>query len=115
MEKTERRETLRVTVEIPVNYSSSQQAVARNISIKGMNLITTKMMTKGTVLFLIIILPDKEIVKVVGEVRWSRNSGIEEFENGIEFFFMDKIYRDKISHFVDAACKKQHECFERKN
>ncbi|MBN1696798.1 MAG: PilZ domain-containing protein [Spirochaetales bacterium] len=113
MTHVERRETSRVDVEIAVNYSYAEKALAKNISIKGLKIITSRMMAKGTVLFLALTLPDKELVKVIGEVRWSRNSGPNEFETGIEFFFMDNLYREKINHFIEHACNEHAGCREK--
>ncbi|MBN2536065.1 MAG: PilZ domain-containing protein [Spirochaetales bacterium] len=97
----ERRKSRRITVDLPVNYSINQKARAINLSICGMKLETGKFLTKGTILFLNIYLPDEEL-KVIGEVRWSKSRDHGKFVNGVEFFFMDSRYEKKIKKYIET-------------
>ena len=95
----DRRRYKRIHVDLPVQYSRNQMARATNLSLSGLNLLTERFLAKGTIVFLVIGFPDEEL-KVVGEVRWSKVSAQGQFENGVEFFFMDNNYKKKIKDFI---------------
>lgn len=101
----ERRQNKRIIVNLPVNYSVNQKARAINLSMCGLKLETGKLLIKGTILFLDIHLPGEEL-KVIGEVRWSRAVKEGKFENGVEFFFMDSTYKNKIREYIETRDEK---------
>jgi Tfp pilus assembly protein PilZ len=96
----ERRESRRVTVDLEVDYAINQHARAVNLSESGIRLVTGKFMTKGTILFLVVHLPE-EPLRVIGEVCWSKSDIVGNFENGIKFSFIDGNHRKKLKTFLE--------------
>ena len=98
---------MRVSVDLPVYYSVNQEARAMNLSESGMRLKAKKFLTKGIILFMTIHLPEDDL-KAIGEVRWSKPEDMGNFENGIEFFFIDSTYKKIIKEFINIQAKQHH-------
>ena len=74
-----RRKYERINVDLPVHYSRNQEARVINLSLCGLNLVTGRLLARGTIVFLIINFPSEEL-KVVGEVRWSKAGARGKYE-----------------------------------
>jgi Tfp pilus assembly protein PilZ len=95
-----RRKNRRVVVDLPVHFSVNYEARVKNISMNGLKLAAHKLLIKGTILFMILHLPGEDL-KVIGEVRWSKSAIPGEYENGVEFFFMNSTYQERIRDFIE--------------
>ena len=109
-----RRRNARILVDLPINYAVNQEARAINLSESGIRIRVQQLLTEGTILFMIIYLPDDEL-KVMGEVRWSKPDVTGNFENGVEFFFMNNIYKKKIIEFINIHAEQYQNTFLEQN
>ena len=99
----ERRCYPRKELQASIDYSSEKKAKAKDISIGGICITTNHQISEGTVLFLVIPLKDKGIIKAIGEVLWSEKISNAHYETGIEFFSLNDSSKNKISSYVNVS------------
>ena len=97
----ERRCYPRKKLEASVDYSSENKADAKDISTGGICIVTEDVMSKGTVLFLVIPINSNGAVHAIGEVIWSKKVSEKRFEIGIEFLSLNDVSKQKISFYVN--------------
>ena len=95
----ERRIHPRVLFKGRVDSSEDLQAEALDLSLSGIRILCDKELQEGTVLFLMVSLNCKGIIKVIGRVAWKNNHECK-YQCGIEFFSLSKYEQNKIQEFI---------------
>lgn len=83
-----------------IDYSSENNAESKNISIGGICIMTTHLISEGTILFLVIPLENMGIIQVIGEVVWAKKIS-DKYEAGIEFLSLNDYSKKKISTYIE--------------
>ncbi|MBN2440524.1 MAG: PilZ domain-containing protein [Spirochaetales bacterium] len=105
----EKRVCPRVALSSVVDYSSTVNARARNVSETGVGILTRRVFDQGTPLFLTISLPQFGLFKSIGRIMWCREIKEELYLNGIRFFSLKEESRAKIKDYVDKMMSSTQE------
>jgi hypothetical protein len=96
----ENRRHPRKSLDVLVNYKKTQIARSKDISQGGIGLICDEALPVGTFLNLVFFLPNKEEIKTIGKVKWTRKASASYWESGIEFWQLDDSIKDKLLAFL---------------
>jgi len=103
----DRRKTPRVAVKVSVNMHTEHNfytGIIEDISEGGLFVATCENIPEGTLIELALSLPEKECIRVKGEVRWARiyTEFNKDFSQGVGIQFLDLKDEDRIAieHFI---------------
>ena len=96
----ERRCYPRKKLEAFIDYSSENKAESKDISVGGICIFTSHLISKGTILFLVIPLGNLGIIQAIGEVVWSKKNSENKYEAGIEFLSLNEFSKEKITIYI---------------
>lgn len=96
----ENRQFPRVALSSIVDYSSTMNARARNVSESGLGILSRRHFETGTPLFLIISLPELGLLKTIGQVVWTKEVKASLYLNGLKFLSLKDEDREKIKLYV---------------
>jgi len=100
----DQRKQQRTELSSHVDLADASTVRAINISENGIRITSPQQYSKGTLLFIIIPLRDRNIekglIKVIGEIKWSKPVGNGIFENGLEFFCINDFDRTKVNGYI---------------
>jgi len=97
----ERRKFPRVEIDVLVNYDINAKARSKDISENGICLITGKALEVGSFLNIVFSIEKDDEIKAIGKVKWTREVSAKQYENGLEFWHIDKIDENKIKKYVE--------------
>ena len=96
----EHRKHPRLPLDVQVNLREYAIARSKDISRKGLGLISENPLTVGTIYNLTFHMPDsQEEIKAFGKVRWVNQVSENYHESGIEFWDIDDQDRKKIEAY----------------
>ena len=101
MRSFERRRSIRIDINILVNYDKNCTVKATNVCEDGICIIAYNHYEKGSFLKLVFSLPGFNDVKVIGNVAWSRENTTGHHETGIEFWYIEEADKIKIREYID--------------
>lgn len=88
-------------VEVIVNLKKQIKAQVKNVRDKGICITTHEPLEMGKFLTLEISLPGREKLKIKGKVMWSLDLGSKFYENGIDFFYINKNYTEMLVEYLN--------------
>ncbi|MBN1412753.1 MAG: PilZ domain-containing protein [Spirochaetales bacterium] len=99
-----KRKYKRVYLKTDVLYDNGRSAYSMNISEDGLCLVTDKPMEKSEETTLLFHLTNNErrFIKTTGKIMWNRELTTGEHESGVQFKYMEELYKVKIHHFVGS-------------
>lgn len=102
MNKFERRRSIRIEVDVNVNYDKDSFGRSKNFSKTGLCIIINKSFVKGSFLKLMFSLPGLKEITVIGNVAWSFKKEAGDYEIGIEFWYIEEADRKMIMEYIDT-------------
>lgn len=102
----ERRLHRRASFNGKVDSTENLKAKALDISLSGLKIVCDKNLQEGTILFLMVALDCKGIIKVIGRVAWITSVKQNKFQCGIEFFSINQYEQNKIQEFINTKFMK---------
>lgn len=105
----EKRQFPRVALSSIVDYSSTMNARARNVSETGIGILSRRNFETGTPLFLIISLPEVGFLKTIGQVVWTKEIKANLYTNGLKFLSLKEEDREKIKTYVQKILNSLNE------
>jgi hypothetical protein len=98
----EKRRFLRVDLTVPVNYEIDNKAKLKNVSEGGLCIITEKPLSYGFDLTIMFSLPEAIPlgIKSFAKVVWSKLSGNNMYESGIQFWDINPVYVKRLQTYI---------------
>jgi hypothetical protein len=101
-DQSEKRKHPRKSLDVMVNFKKTHIARSKDISEGGICLICDEALEIGAFLNLVFYLPNKEEVKTIGKIKWSKKASESYFEYGIEFWQLTDHEQTKICNYLDS-------------
>jgi Tfp pilus assembly protein PilZ len=87
---SERRTNVRKDADILINYSIKADVLTKNITRKGMCIVTKNELPVGKIILLAVTLKGNDPMNIYCRVMWSKKVRSTTYENGIEFWEIKK-------------------------
>ncbi|MBN2738351.1 MAG: PilZ domain-containing protein [Spirochaetales bacterium] len=97
----ERRIHHRAQFQGKVECSEKAEIKAYDISLSGIGIESNRNLQEGTVVFLLITLNAKGIIKVIGRVAWTTEHTHNAYKCGVEFFSLTNYEQTKIKEYIE--------------
>ncbi len=103
----EKRKFFRADLSVPVNYEINNKAKLKNVSEGGVCIITEKPLSYGYDLTIMFSLPETIPlnIKSFAKVVWSKLSGNNTYESGIQFWDINPVYVKRIKTFINKHAR----------
>ncbi|MBN2440017.1 MAG: PilZ domain-containing protein [Spirochaetales bacterium] len=102
----ERRKSIRVDLDVIINYDMGSSAKTKNICEQGMCIIIDKNYMQGKYLKIILKLSGLSKILIIGNVAWSRHVESGNYEIGIEFWHIEEQDRKTIRDYITSQISK---------
>lgn len=99
----EKRQHPRASIDVKVNYANKAIAYTKNISEGGICIITEKPLEPTEIVNLVFTLPNGDQIKTYGKTIWRKKSTEHLYENGLEFWELNDINKNRILAYLDST------------
>jgi hypothetical protein len=100
MVSLERRRSIRIDVEILINYDKETPGRTKNICEQGCCVEINRYFPPGTYLKIMFPLQEPDEIMAIGNVMWSHQNENKNYDVGIEFWYIEEEDRIKIRKYI---------------
>jgi hypothetical protein len=101
----ERRRSIRLDVDILINYDKESPGRTKNISEQGCCIEINKYYPAGTFLKILFSLQEEDKIMAIGNVMWSHKNDGGHYDIGIEFWYIEEHDRVEIRQYISDRLK----------